>query len=122
MSRPRPAVHLSIRRHGRIAAVHQVVSKPLPDRRSASAARRSKALDAIEAVCGSLPGSADRIRRRFWRDPEFRTVCEDYRDALQVLATLDRARTVDTQRVSEYRQLAAELLAEIGAMLTAEQS
>ena len=62
------------------------------------------------------------IRRRFWRDPEFRTVCEDYRDALQALAELEQARTVNMQRVSEYRHLAAALLIGIGAILKAEQS
>ena len=78
-------------------------------------------MDAIETVCGSLPASAERIRRRFWRDPEFRTVCEDYRDALQMLAKLDSSRSADAARAEEYRQLAAELLAEAAAMLKGEQ-
>ena len=46
-------------------------------------------MDAIEALVRSLPAEADRIRRRFWRDPEFRTVCEDYRDLLLALAALE---------------------------------
>ncbi|MGD9511330.1 MAG: hypothetical protein AB7I59_19575 [Geminicoccaceae bacterium] len=79
-------------------------------------------MDAIEAVCGSLPARADRIRRRFWRDPEFRTVCEDYRDALQVLAKLDPDQAVNMQRIMEYRQVSAELLTEIRTMLRTEQS
>jgi hypothetical protein len=74
-------------------------------------------LDAIEAVCGSLPASADQIRRRFWRDPEFRTVCEDYRDSLQVLARLDPAHPGNQARIEEYRQVSAELLTEAKAML-----
>ena len=79
-------------------------------------------MDAIEAVCGRLPARTERIRRRFWRDPEFRTVCEDYRDALQVLARLDTSRPDNTHRINEYRQVAAELLTEIGMMLRGEQS
>ena len=77
-------------------------------------------MDAIEALVSSMPASADRIRQRFWRDPEFRTVCEDYRDALQTLATLDPSQHGDAGRAEEYRQLVAELLAEAGAMLTEE--
>ena len=77
-------------------------------------------VDAIEAVCGSLPTSADRIRRRFWRDPEFRTVCEDYRDAMTALADLEARGCA--QRIDEYRQLAAELLTEAAAMLATERS
>ena len=79
-------------------------------------------MDAIEAVCRSLPGSADQIRRRFWRDPEFRAVCEDYRDVLQALAKLDPSQDGNARFAEEYRQLAAELLAEAAAMLKGERS
>lgn len=79
-------------------------------------------MDAIETVCGSLPASAERIRRRFWRDPEFRTVCEDYRDALQMLDKLDPRQPANALRIDEYRQVAAELLAEARAMLDAEEA
>lgn len=79
-------------------------------------------MDAIETVCGSLPASAERIRRRFWRDPEFRTVCEDYRDALQMLARLDPRQPANVLRIEEYQQVAAELLAEARAMLDAEEA
>ncbi len=76
-------------------------------------------MDAIEAMARGLPGRADLIRRRFWRDPEFRTVCEDYRDVLEVLARLDAdpAQPSDAGRAEEYRELAAELLAEAAQML-----
>ena len=79
-------------------------------------------MDAIETVCGSLPASAEQIRRRFWRDPEFRTVCEDYRDALQMLARLDPRQPANVLRIEEYQQVAAELLAEARAMLDAEEA
>jgi hypothetical protein len=75
-------------------------------------------VDAIEALVRSLPARADRIRRLFWRDLEFRTVCEDHRDVLEALARLERADPPDPRRVEEYRALADELLAEAAALLT----
>jgi hypothetical protein len=74
-------------------------------------------VDAIEALTRSLPASGDRVRRRFWRDPEFRAVCEDYRDTLEALVRLEATQAGDAARAMEYRQLAAELLAEAAEML-----
>jgi hypothetical protein len=74
-------------------------------------------VDAIETLVRSLPGEADRVRRLFWRDPEFRTVCEDYRDALAARRRLEPPHPADPVRVEEYRELAAELLAEAAEML-----
>ena len=71
----------------------------------------------MEALARDLPADAERIRRRFWRDAEFRTVCEDYRDASDALARLEADAGADAGRIEEYRQLAAELLAEAGTML-----
>jgi hypothetical protein len=79
-------------------------------------------VNAIEAVCGSLPDSADQIRRRFWRDPEFRTVCEDYLAARETLARLESESPPDAARTAEYRQLGAELLDEAKAMLKTNRS
>lgn len=89
----------------------------MPDRLERLAERRRNLLDAIEALVSSLPASADRIRRQFWRDSEFRTVCEDYRDALTVLAALEADPAANAMRVAEYRQLAAELLAEAALLV-----
>ena len=77
-------------------------------------------MDAIEALTRSLPASGDRVRRRFWRDPEFREVCEDYRDVLEALARLEATPASDAAWAEEYRQLAAELLAEAVEMLKGE--
>lgn len=88
----------------------------------ASGLRGAKAVDASEAVCRDLPAEADRFRRRFWRDPEFRTVCEDYRDALDAAARFEPPYPACPARAEEYRQLAAELLAEARAMLEQEPS
>ena len=79
-------------------------------------------MDAIEALIRSLPGDADRIRRLYWRDPEFRTVCEDYRDALAAKVRVEPPYPADPARAEEYRQLAAELLAEAVAMLKGDRS
>ena len=49
-------------------------------------------------------------------------MCEDYRDALQMLAKLDPRQPADALRIDEYRQVAAELLAEARAMLDAEEA
>ena len=92
------------------------MTRAVPARRRPTA-RRCDALDAMEALVRSLPASAELIRRRFWRDAEFRTVCEDYRDASEALARLEADPGADAGRIEEYRQLAAELLAEAGAML-----
>ena len=74
-------------------------------------------MDAIEALVRSLPGDADRIRRRYWRDPEFRTVCEEYRDVLEAASRFKLSNPPLPARAEEYRQLAAELLTEVAAML-----
>jgi hypothetical protein len=44
-------------------------------------------------------------------------VCQDYRDCLQMLAKLEELSPPDAERAGEYRQLAAELLAEAADML-----
>jgi hypothetical protein len=79
-------------------------------------------VDAIEAMARSLPASGGRIRQRFWCDPRFRAVCEDYRDTLEALVRLEATHAGDAARAMEYRQLAAELLAEAIEMLKGEQT
>lgn len=71
-------------------------------------------MDAIETLIRRLPGKAERIRRQFWQDAEFRAVCQDYQDAMAAVARLEIS---DPQRAEEYRQLAAELFAEAKQML-----
>ena len=78
-------------------------------------------VDALEAVLSRLPASEELVRRRFWRDPEFRSVCEDYRDAQEVLARLERSQPPDLVLTEEYRQLTAELLTEAIDLLKGEQ-
>jgi hypothetical protein len=78
-------------------------------------------LDSIEAVIRRLPGSAEQVRRLFWRDPVFRTVCADYRAAFDALARLEAAPGSDPRRVEEYRQIVAELLCEAATMLKGDR-
>jgi hypothetical protein len=73
-----------------------------------------RVVNAIDAVCGGLPAQADRVRRLFWRNGRFRSVCEDYRDAVEAM---ERFAAGDPARAEEFRQLAAELLLEAAAML-----
>ena len=86
------------------------------------ALERADAVDAIEALVRSLPGDSARIRRLFWRDPDFRTICEDYRDCLDARSRFQSSDPPDLVRAEEYRELAAELLAEAAAMLKGERS
>jgi hypothetical protein len=76
----------------------------------------------MEALIRSLPDRADQIRRLFWHDPEFRAVCEDYRDALAAAAKFELTCPANPGRAEEYRQLAADLLAEAVKMLEKARS
>ena len=78
-------------------------------------------VDALEAFISRLPKRSELIRLKFWRDPVFRTVCEDYRDMLEAMAKLEQAQPPDLRIAAEYRQLADELLAEAVGMLAREQ-
>ena len=76
-------------------------------------------LDAVEALADRLPESRDSIRRRYWRDPAFRAVCDDHRDALGMLGRLEKARPPVPAQVERYRELVDELVAEAAGMLAA---
>ena len=79
-------------------------------------------MDPVRALIDSLPREAARIRRKFWHDPAFRAVCEDYRDVLETIHRLERAQPPDIERIEEYRSLARELLAEAIEMLASEKN
>jgi hypothetical protein len=74
-------------------------------------------MDALDAIARALPDLAQRARRRFWRDPEFRSVCEDYRDACAALERLELATAADRDAIEDYRVLVAEFLAEATELL-----
>lgn len=74
-------------------------------------------MDALEALVRCLPDQAECIRRRFWRDPEFRSMCQDFRDAMRAQAEIEAQRPAASARAEEYRQLAAEILVEVTELL-----
>lgn len=74
-------------------------------------------MDALEALADRLPESRDRIRRRYWRDPAFRTVCDDHRDALEMLGRLEGTGPPITAQAERYRELVGELFDEAVEML-----
>jgi hypothetical protein len=77
-------------------------------------------LDAVDALADKLPGSRDQIRQRYWRDPVFRAVCDDHRDAVEMLLRLERIRPPATAQAARYRELVTELFDEAVEMLAAE--
>ena len=79
--------------------------------------QREAALDALQTVIDRLPEHAARVRRRFWRDADFRALCHDYQEALDVLARLERATPPHAAQIAEYRELVSELLAEAAEIL-----
>jgi hypothetical protein len=76
-------------------------------------------LDAVEALADRLPESRNRIRRRYWRDPAFRAVCDDHRDALEMLDRLEGTELPTAAQAERYRELVSELFAEAVEMLAA---
>jgi hypothetical protein len=74
-------------------------------------------VDPVELLSGAMPERAGPIRRRYWRDTEFRGVCDDYRDARQALVKLEAELPASAADVAHYRELVAELLAEAMALL-----
>jgi hypothetical protein len=59
------------------------------------------------------------IRRLHARDPEFRSVCDDYDEVQRALEHWQAADPPLPERVAEYRRLLEELEAEALAMLNA---
>src|SRR5690242_17435979 len=90
---------------------------PQPRRGGNPGTERGCSLDAVDALADRLPDHRDRIRRRYWRDPAFRAVCDDHRDALGMLHRLERAQPPVPDQVERYRELVAELFAEAAGML-----
>lgn len=75
--------------------------------------------DNVQRVLDQMPRHEGALRERMLIDPEFRSLCEDYGDALEALerwhASSDDARR--EARVAEFRSLANDLEAEILAAL-----
>ena len=66
-----------------------------------------------------FPQHASKIRRLQERDPDFRSICDDYGAAQRALEHWDAARQAAPERIAEYRQSLKELEAEALAILEA---
>jgi hypothetical protein len=78
--------------------------------------------DEIEALARRFPEHASKIRRLQGRDPDFRSICDDYDDAQRALKYWEAAGQAAPERVAEYREMLAELEAEALAILEAAES
>jgi hypothetical protein len=75
--------------------------------------------DEIRPLARRFPQHASKIRRLQARDPDFRSICDDYDDAQRALKHWEAAGQAAPERVAEYRQILAELEAEALAILEA---
>jgi hypothetical protein len=75
--------------------------------------------DEIDALARRFPQHASAIRRLQTRDPDFRSICDDYGEAQRALQHWEAAGQAAPARVAEYRQILAELEAEALAILQA---
>ena len=74
-------------------------------------------MPSIDPLVSRFPRHGFAIRRLYVRDPEFRSVCDDYGE---VQRALEHWQAADQPgRVAEYRQLLEELAAEALAILKA---
>jgi hypothetical protein len=73
--------------------------------------------DEIRTLARRFPQHASTIRRLQARNPDFRSICDDYDDAQRALKHWEAAGQVAPERVAEYRQIVAELEAEALAIL-----
>jgi hypothetical protein len=73
--------------------------------------------DEIEPLACRFPQHASTIRRLQARDPNFRSICEDYAEAQRALKHWQAAGRAAPERVAEYRQSLKELEAEALAIL-----
>jgi hypothetical protein len=73
----------------------------------------------IEALARRFPQHASKIRRLQARNPNFRSICDDYDDAQRALKHWEAAGQAAPERVVEYREIVAELEAEALEILEA---
>jgi hypothetical protein len=68
-----------------------------------------------------FPQHTSKIRRLRARDPDFRSICDDYDDARRALKHWEAASQAAPERIAEYREILRELEAEALAILEAFQ-
>jgi hypothetical protein len=75
--------------------------------------------DGIEALARRFPQHASTIHRLQARDPDFRSICDDYGAAQRALEHWEAACQAAPERAAEFRQILEELEGEILAILEA---
>ena len=70
-------------------------------------------MTALDSSVARLPEHAERIRRLFWRDAEFRGLCTDLHVAAETLTRLRHESPCEPKKVAEYQQMLTELLDEL---------
>jgi Asp-tRNA(Asn)/Glu-tRNA(Gln) amidotransferase C subunit len=70
-------------------------------------------MTALDSSVARLPEHAERIRRLFWRDAEFRGLCTDLHVAAETLTRLRHDVPREPERVAEYQQMLTEMLDEL---------
>jgi hypothetical protein len=78
--------------------------------------------DEIETLACRFPQHASSIRRLRARDPNFRSICDDYDEAQRALKHWEAAGQAAPGRVEEYREIVRELEAEALAILQTFES
>jgi hypothetical protein len=73
----------------------------------------------IRTLARRFPQHASKIRLLQALDPDFRSICDDYKDAWRALKHWEAAGQAAPERVAEYRQILEELEAEALAILQA---
>jgi hypothetical protein len=76
-------------------------------------------MDEIDALAQRFPDHVWTIRQLHRRDGEFRSLCEDYGEALRALEHWKRFGVPSDKRVEEYRELAKDLEDEVLRRVTA---
>jgi uncharacterized protein YdcH (DUF465 family) len=75
----------------------------------------------IGTLASRFPQHASKIRRLKARDPDFRSICDDYDLAQRALKHWEAAGQAAPERVTEYRDILKELEAEALAILEAPE-
>ena len=79
-------------------------------------------VDPTEALIRRFPGHARSIRRLQMQDPSFRTICEDYAEALRARQYWQKADDSALKRAEEYDRFVTELEQEALAAVRAYES
>ena len=75
--------------------------------------QRGNAMVDIRSIVARFPQRELDIRRRYIRDAEFRSICEDYEEATDALHHWQEVTNEGDPRVEEYANFLGELEAEI---------